>query len=253
MTPPALVLSCEHGGNRLPSGFPTSAELEALLPTHRGWDPGALALARRMARLLEAPLRFTTISRLVVEVNRREEGPEVFSSWSARLPPGERRRLLTRYHRRHRRRVRRAVEEAADGGHRPVVHVGIHTFVPVLEGAVRRVEVGILFDPERPLERRVGRRWIQALRRRRPELRVGENDPYDGRSDGLTTTLRTALPPGGPVAYAGLELEVGQGLLQGDGRLPPPLEVDLAATLAEAALLRLRTSSDSSPRSPGPA
>jgi predicted N-formylglutamate amidohydrolase len=230
---PALVLSCEHGGNRLPEGFPRTPELDALLPTHRGWDPGALDLARRMARLLRVPLRFSTISRLVVEPNRDEDGGEVFSPWSEALPPNERKLLLARHHRRHRRRVRSAVEAASEGGRRPVVHVGVHTFTPVLDGVERAVDVGILLDPARPLERRVARRWMSALARLRPELRIRENEPYDGRSEGLTTTLRSLHPPGGAVGYAGLELEVGQALLGPDGRFPDPLARELAAALEE--------------------
>ncbi len=173
-----------------------------------------------MARMLEAPVRYTTISRLVVETNRSEESPELYSRWSDALPPGERKRLLARYHRRHRQKVRRTVEAASREGRRAVVHVGVHTFTPVLDDQVRTVDVGILLDPARPLERRVARGWIRALRAAHPDLRIGENTPYDGRSDGLTTTLRSVFPEGGSTRYAGLELEVNQALLGDDTRFP---------------------------------
>lgn len=257
MRPPphrALVLSCEHGGRRLPAGFGLDATvdaargatleanldaaLRAALDTHRGWDPGALALARQMAALLDAPLRYSTISRLVVEPNRSESSPELFSPWSRHLDGKERRALVRRYHRRHRRRVREAVEEAAAGSPAPdlVVHVGVHTFTPVLDGQVRPLEVGILLDPARDPEREVVQAWAEALTVQAPELRIRFNEPYDGRSDGLVTTLRGAfahgIRPG--CAYAGLELEVNQGLLGPDGTFPRALAVSLAASLAAA-------------------
>jgi predicted N-formylglutamate amidohydrolase len=255
----ALVLSCEHGGRRVPAGFPEDAPpddavdrrprvrrdlrrdpppptLRAALDTHRGWDPGALSLARQMALRLGVPLRYSTISRLVVEPNRSEWSPELFSPWSRGLPEAERRTLVRRYHRRHRRRVRRAVEEAAAAWPAPevVIHVGVHSFTPVLDGEVRPLEVGILLDPGREAERWVAESWARELAARRPDLRIRLNAPYDGRTDGLVTTLRSdfreGIRPG--CAYVGLELEVSQGLLGPDGRFPPELAMALAASLA---------------------
>ena len=43
MTRDALIITCEHGGNEVPAAYaPLFAGHEALLPTHRGWDAGAL-------------------------------------------------------------------------------------------------------------------------------------------------------------------------------------------------------------------
>ncbi len=245
MPPPlpcGLVFSCEHGGRRVPAGSGldpgSDPELRAALPTHRGWDPGALGLARQMATLFDAPLRFSTISRLVVEPNRSPENPEIFSPWSRELPAPVRRRLLRRYHRRHRERVRRAVEGAAAGPppRTRVVHVGVHSFTPVLDGQERPVEVGILLDPARSSEREVAEAWAEALAGESPGLRILLNEPYDGRSDGLVTTLREAFAEGirPGCAYVGLELEVNQGLLGPGGTFPRALAASLATTLAAA-------------------
>ncbi len=251
---PALVLSCEHAGNRVPTGFPVDTALGEALGTHRGWDPGALGLARRLARRLGAPLRHARVSRLVIEMNRSEGHPDLFSTWSARLPASERRRLVRGYHRRYRARVREALEAAAAGGGAPprsVVHISVHTFTPILDGEVRTVDVGILFDPGRPLEQSVATAWASALREVAPGLRVRFNEPYDGRSDGLVTALRlryaggiaprTAGPgPGGgdpshrTVPYAGLELEVNQGALEAGGAFPTALVDVLAESLRRA-------------------
>jgi len=54
---PRLVISCEHAGHRVPAAYCAAfAGAEPLLRTHRGWDPGALVLARQMAGALGAPL-----------------------------------------------------------------------------------------------------------------------------------------------------------------------------------------------------
>lgn len=229
----ALVVSCEHGGNHLPAGFPRPVELLRALATHRGWDPGALPLARLLASRLRAPLRFSSMSRLVVDPNRSEGHEELFSQWSQTLPLPERRRLVTHYHRSHRLRVRRAVEAASNEGRRPVVHLAVHTFTPVLDGVEREVDVGILFDPTREFESRIAHVWRAAIRTRCPELRVCFNEPYDGRSDGLTSALRTTFDAEGGPEYAGIELELNQALIESEGRFPDPLAAALADTLKQ--------------------
>lgn len=230
---PGLVVSCEHGGNRLPAGFPRSEELLRALATHRGWDPGALPLARLLATRLRAPLRFSTMSRLVVDPNRSEGHAELFSEWSRTLPPAERRRLVTRYHRRQRHRVRRALETVSNGGRRPVVHLAVHSFTPVLNGLERDVDLGILFDPARELESRIAHRWLVEIEAADPGLRVRFNEPYEGRSDGLTSALRMAFDAAGGVEYAGIELELNQARIGSDGRFPDPLAEKLSDSLKQ--------------------
>jgi len=45
-----FLITCEHGGNRIPARYrPLFACHGALLASHRGYDPGALALARDFA------------------------------------------------------------------------------------------------------------------------------------------------------------------------------------------------------------
>jgi predicted N-formylglutamate amidohydrolase len=80
----------------------------------------------------------------------------------------------------------------------------------------------------------VGHRWMTELARLQPELEIRENEPYDGRSEGLTTTLRNHFPRGGALKYAGLEPEVNQGLLGRDDRFSDTLAAALVGSLARA-------------------
>jgi predicted N-formylglutamate amidohydrolase len=201
------------------------------LASHRGWDPGALHLARGIARGLAAPLRYSTVTRLLVDLNRSEEGPALLSEFSRKLGPPERADAIRRYHRRYRSRVRRLVEERSRDS--TLLHLSVHTFTPVMDGRPRRVGIGVLFDPRREGEARVAEAWIPRLRREMRGVRVEANQPYLGVDDGLTTTFRESFPPR---RYLGLELEVRQDLAQppfaGIGGNPAPR---LAATLREAA------------------
>jgi len=177
-----------------------------VLRSHRGWDPGALPLAREVARVLGAPLRHTTVTRLLVEPNRGEGAPQLFSEFTRGLPSATRKELLRRYHRRYRNRVRSGVRELLARG-APVLHLSVHTFTPILDGVRREVEVGVLFDPERDREAELAGRWMAGLREAAPGLRVEANAPYLGTDDGLTTTLRGEFTP---EDYLGIEVEVRQ-------------------------------------------
>ncbi|HZD05694.1 MAG TPA: N-formylglutamate amidohydrolase [Longimicrobiales bacterium] len=227
---PALVLSCEHAGNRVPGPWrPLFEGADEVLASHRGWDPGALALARRMARTLDAPLIAVSVTRLLVDANRSPGHPRLFSPFTRGLPPGERERLLARHYRPHHARVEAAVRDGLGRTGR-VLHVGVHSFTPVLNGRLRRLDVGLLYDPSRELERSLAAAWLAAARGALPELRFRANAPYRGTSDGLTTLLRRRFPP---ERYSGVELEIGQGLLEAGARVPGEVARGLEASLRE--------------------
>lgn len=89
-----------------------------------------------------------------------------------------------------------------------VAHVGVHSFTPVLDGHVRNVDVGVLYDPTRVSERAFAGLLIAELAAR-SAYRLRRNAPYRGIGDGHTTALRRDLGD----AYCGIELEINQRLL----------------------------------------
>jgi predicted N-formylglutamate amidohydrolase len=239
---PELVLSCEHGGNRVPPALQGLFRGRARwLASHRGWDPGALAAARALARASGAPLLATTISRLLVDANRSPSNPAVFSEVTRGLAPEQRARLLERYHRPHWARVREALRAAGARG-LPVLHVAVHSFTPRWRGESRRFEIGLLYDPRRGGERALAGAWQRRLRALDPGLRVRRNAPYRGAADGLTTALRRELPAS---RYLGIELELAQAALA-----HPALRRRLLRALAPLLLSPFAASFRSGPRSP---
>lgn len=229
-----LILSCEHGGNRVPRAY---AHLfrgaEAALRTHRGWDIGALALARRLARRLGAPLFHSTVTRLVVDLNRSiGNGRSLFSAFVRQLDRDQKRRLLERHYLPHRTRVEAEIVRAI-GRRERVIHVAVHSFTPVLRGVRRHADLGLLYDPSRALERSLSARWRALLGEVAPELRVRMNYPYRGTSDGIQTALRRRLAAR---AYVGIEIEVNQKHLvpgaASHARVAGAVEASLAGLLA---------------------
>lgn len=224
----ALLLTCEHGGNRVPrEAAALFRDHAALLASHRGWDPGALSLARLAARRTGAPLVAATVTRLLVELNRSPHNPRVFSSITRPLPAVRRRALFERYHRTHWERVEREIRAALARAPR-VVHVAFHSFTPVLGEERRDFGVGLLYDPARPRERTFCDAWVAALAAAAPSLRVRRNTPYRGTADGLPTAMRWRFPAS---RYLGVELEVNQGLLDRRGRFPASVAGPLVESL----------------------
>jgi predicted N-formylglutamate amidohydrolase len=236
-----LLVSCEHGGNRVPARYADLfADAGALLDSHAGYDIGALTVARDIAAALGAdlPVRllYSTTTRLLVDLNRSVGHPRLHGEPVRALGDDQRRAIVERHHAPYRASAERWVAESIDRGAR-VVHLSCHSFTPALDGRARRADVGLLFDPRRAAEGRAVHAWRAALAEALPALRVRLNYPYRGTADGLTTALRRRFPD---PAYAGVELEVNQALPTGSARDWRTLRRILATALATA--LRAPTS-----------
>lgn len=228
---PALLFTCEHGGNRIPLEYRSLFRgQQAALHSHRGYDPGALTLARDFASSFHAPLVYSTTSRLLVELNRSPHHPAFFSKVTRELPPDERERIKMRYYAPYRTAVEKHVAKAVANGKR-VLHLSCHSFTPRLDGIVRRADIGLLYDPRRSSELRFALAWQEALRTADPRLVVRRNYPYRGSADGLTTHLRRIH---GNNSYSGIEIEVNQKHVQRDARAWRALCRLIATTFKQA-------------------
>jgi predicted N-formylglutamate amidohydrolase len=213
--PLSFVVTCEHGGNRIPQKYRVFFRgRRRLLESHRGYDPGALAMARSLSRSLDASLVTATVSRLLVELNRSPRHPAVFSKVMRVAPAAVRHEVHERYYVPYRKRVEDAVRSAVEAGNR-VIHISSHSFTPRLNGVVRKADVGLLYDPRRRSERALCARWRAALHASAPRWRIRRNYPYRGASDGLTQYLRGRFPDD---MYSGIELEINhKHVFAGDG------------------------------------
>ena len=186
----------------------------ALLDSHRGFDSGALLVARSLAAAFKAPLVISTVSRLLVDLNRSIGHPRLFSAATRGLPAKLRSQIVEQHYRPYRDQVEHLVARAVARGRR-VIHISSHSFTPQLNGQVRYADVGLLYHPARPGETELCARWKASLAGLAPELRVRRNYPYAGKGDGLTSHLRLRFPPG---AYVGIELEINQSIVLAAGR-----------------------------------
>ncbi len=187
-----IVFVCDHASNFLPPPYDTSLGLsEADKTAHIAWDPGALGVAKGLSKALDAPLVYTTVSRLIIDCNREETRPDLTPCLSEtteiagnkNLSDEERDFRLNLAHRPFHNAIDRVVGLRRERG-QPTAVVSIHTFTPVYKGKSRPWEIGLISDVDRRLADPVIAELVQ-----RGDLTVGDNEPY-APSDGVYYTIR---------------------------------------------------------------
>ncbi len=201
-----LILTCEHASNKLPATFKSSVPAE-VLKTHRAYDIGAVQVFRKLVKFAK-PEFFSEgkYSRLFVDLNRTITNKSAFSDYlrDNAKAKAQAATYWTEY--------RTAIEKFVESVLKPktqaatIVHLGIHSFTPELNGKVRNTDIGILYDPNRPQERAYANVIKAEIKRLYPAMKVRFNYPYKGTSDGLTTTLRKKFGQ----RYVGIEIEINQ-------------------------------------------
>ncbi|SLN14604.1 N-formylglutamate amidohydrolase [Pseudoruegeria aquimaris] len=183
-----FLLACEHASWRIPEEFAGLGLTEEARRSHVAWDPGALEVAAHMARILDAPLVISTVSRLVYDCNRPPYAHDAMPARSERFTiPGN--AAVTREERTRRTRTyyepfRDLLEETLRGFRQPPVLVTVHSFTPTYNGETRAVELGILHDEDSRLADR-----MLDLAPAFTAMNTQRNAPYSP-ADGVTHTLK---------------------------------------------------------------
>ena len=201
-----LILTCEHASNKLPAAFKNVVPAE-VLKTHRAYDIGAVQVFRKLVKFAK-PEFFSEgkFSRLFVDLNRTITNKSAFSDYLR--DNAKAKAQATAYWTEYRTAIEKFVESALKPKTQAatIVHLGIHSFTPELNGKVRNTDIGILYDPSRPQERAYANVIKAEIKRLYPTMKVRFNYPYKGTTDGLTTTLRKKFGQ----RYVGIEIEINQ-------------------------------------------
>ena len=184
------LLVCDHASNRMPAGYGTLGLPASEMQNHTAWDPGALAVATRMAELMDAPLVASGISRLVIDCNRDHHAPNLIPETAEGRPvPGnadltaaERRHRIEAYHAPFHAAIDAAVAARAGGAPFAAV-VSVHSLTPVFFGTARPWTLGLLHDDDS----RIADAMIASLTGE-TGLNIGRNQPYSP-ADGVYYTL----------------------------------------------------------------
>ena len=230
-----FLIVCEHASNHFPPAFGTLGLDADTCEAHIAWDPGALGLARGLAKALDAPLVAAGISRLIYDLNRPPHAPgamaaksEVFDvPGNAGLTQEDRRKRTDLIYLPFHAALHAEIARHLATGRPPVI-VTVHSFTPVYFGQTREVELGIIHDADPTFAKAVFAE-AQAL----TGLVTRLNEPYSA-ADGVTHTLRLQATPYG---LHHVMLEVRNDLLADD--LAIASIADGLAPVLTAALARI--------------
>jgi predicted N-formylglutamate amidohydrolase len=204
-----ILITCEHGGNQIPSWLSSVVEIPAeILNSHEAVDIGALSVAKLLEESVDG-FFFSETSRLCIELNRSLYHAGVFSRYSKALSENFKKKLVQEVYLPYRNAVELQVKEWVQSGFQ-VLHLSIHSFTPILNGVTRDADIGFLYDPARRYERKFCREWRKKLVANKDLWRVRMNYPYRGTADGLTTYLRKKMKG----TYLGIEVEINQKLFK---------------------------------------
>ncbi|HWA81625.1 MAG TPA: N-formylglutamate amidohydrolase [Acetobacteraceae bacterium] len=195
-----IIIVCDHASNRIPESWGDLGLPPAARETHIAWDPGALAVSLRLAARLDAPLIFSTVSRLVIDMNRPLGSPTLIPAMSettlipgnANLTPADRQHridaIYSPYHAAIDQLIGKVAARRMAAGLLPPAVVAIHSFTPVFKGVWRPWQAGIIHDTDTRLSSLV----LARLRADRA-LSVAENEPYVPAEEVYFTLERHAL------------------------------------------------------------
>lgn len=202
-----LVITCEHGGNKIPLAYSSLFEQKkTLLDSHHGWDLGILEVFEFVK--IEADFyKSSSISRLLIEKNRSLHHSKLFSEITQLLKISAKQKIIEKYYLPYRNEIEQQILDFAEKGEE-VLHISLHSFTPILNGQQRNADLGFLYDPKRTSELYWVKKMIDQLKNH-TNLKIRRNYPYLGTSDGFTTYLRKQFPEN----YSGIEIEINQGLL----------------------------------------
>ncbi len=209
MTRSFLLLSCEHASNAVPYEYRWAfQDAKHILSTHRGFDIGALALAKRFHRDWGGSLLVGAYTRLLCDLNRSKSNRNCFSEYSRRLSLQQRSNLITQYYDPYHLEMARVIRQGIRAKSQ-VFHLSIHSFTPHLNGKTRNADLGILYNPARSREKFIALFLKRNLQQQYPHFRVRCNYPYRGTGDNAISAYRKKFSKH---RYVGIELEFNQGL-----------------------------------------
>lgn len=140
-----FLLTCEHGGNEIPQQyrrFLKQQQTFKFAPWVRSRSPDLFLQLKKAANFSH----YSTVSRLLVELNRSPRHPQLFSEITRRLPSAKKEEILSSFYFPYRNLIEAKIEEWIQEGEE-VIHLSIHTFTPVLNGITRNADIGFYMIP----------------------------------------------------------------------------------------------------------
>ncbi|NQX94415.1 MAG: N-formylglutamate amidohydrolase [Erythrobacter sp.] len=173
---PRIVCVADHASNAVPEDTPLGVA-DDLLTKHIAVDIGVEGVVQRLADHHRFPAHLATLSRLVIDLHREEDHPNLVPETSdGHLIPGnigaDTMRRIAQFYRPYHEALAAFLETGE-----PDLILSIHSFTPRLESEPkdRPWEVALLYNEDDRAARHAIR-FFEEL-----GFNVGDNEPYSGR------------------------------------------------------------------------
>lgn len=230
-----IFIFVDHASHAVPPAYDSLGLPDDVLATHIGWDIGAAALGRALAKDLQAKALFCQFSRLLIDPNRSLDKPDLIPDAADQIPiPGnqalsaaERHHRIDTYHKPYHEELARALDQVCRDHDDPLI-LSVHSFTPRLIGdaQVRPWHVGLLWREDEP-----SARAFMAELAASTDYTVGDNQPYDARVFNYSVDRHV-----GPRGLRHITIEVRQDLISSEaavarvaGKIGPALKTLLLA------------------------
>ena len=156
--------------------------------THIAYDIGAKEVAIHLSRILNCPLVMSDFSRLLIDPNRGVDDPTLVMKISDdKIIEGnknihnfnesvEKNKRIENYYNTYHDKVSGLIKQKIDNQKYPAI-ISIHSFTPFWKNKKRDIDIGILWDNDE----RLPDIFFKYFKENRPDLIIGDNQPYTGR------------------------------------------------------------------------
>jgi predicted N-formylglutamate amidohydrolase len=176
-----FLLVCEHAGRAVPACLRDLGIPAAEMDRHIAYDIGAEGLARRLSRLLDAPLILQRYSRLVIDCNRPLAAVDCIPETSdgTAIPANcnpmamDRRLRFEEIHRPFHDAVARLLD-LRQRDERPAIVATIHSFTARLANRERPWQLGVCFNRDGGF----AEKFMHVFQAANPSISAAHNEPY---------------------------------------------------------------------------
>ena len=210
MKPTILVISCEHGSNKVPKKYVhLFKDKQLILETARAFDMGANHIANHLHKTLQCDLVQAKITRLLIDCDHSLHHRYCFSKFSKNLSAEEKNSLITTYYKPFHHKLEERIASHIEQGQQ-VLHLSIFTFTPILRGLFLNTALGVLYDAHRHAEKEVVRIIYSLLMKETPPYKIRHNYPFLGTHDYVLNSFRKKFSE---KDYLGIKLGINQSLI----------------------------------------
>jgi predicted N-formylglutamate amidohydrolase len=175
-----FVILCDHASNFIPAELDQLGLPAAELARHIACDIGAAGVAEALSEIFDAPAVFSPASRLVIDCNRHLDAADLIPECSdgtvipgnLMLPAPARALRIERWFHPYHAAVETILDERAARGVGSIV-LSIHSMTDNLAGSHRPWQIAFSSHKDRSMVQP-----LINLLRQRPDIEVGDNQPY---------------------------------------------------------------------------